>query len=175
MDINAKDNGRTGFYSACENGHAEIVNLLLATDDVDINTKDEDGVTGFHHACWNGHTEIINLLLSGDDVDINAKDEDGRTGFHLACENGHAEIVNLLLSRDDVDINTKDEDDRTGFHEACENGLYTTSPRLVVEMGVQICFRYNMHPTELLGNVNSKIIEEIQTSISRKQQKSARK
>ena len=31
----------TGFHLACENGHTEIVNLLLTRDDVNVNKKDE--------------------------------------------------------------------------------------------------------------------------------------
>ena len=33
--------GTTGFHLACEEGHTEIVNLLLARDDVDVDLPDK--------------------------------------------------------------------------------------------------------------------------------------
>jgi len=32
--------GKSGFHYACMKGHTEIVNLLMARDDMDVNTKD---------------------------------------------------------------------------------------------------------------------------------------
>ena len=33
--------GVTGFRLACENGHTEIINLLLSTADVDVDLQDD--------------------------------------------------------------------------------------------------------------------------------------
>mmetsp|Transcript_5794 Transcript_5794/g.7143 ORF Transcript_5794/g.7143 Transcript_5794/m.7143 type:complete len:128 (-) Transcript_5794:28-411(-) len=126
----------------------------------------------------NGHTKILNLLLTRDDLDVNVQDQYGMTGFHLACQKGHTEIINLLLTRDDLDINVQDWAGKTGFNYACTL-LYGTSPRSVAEIGALICIRRNMQPSELMDGASRvsypEMIEEIQTSISRNEQKSARK
>jgi len=87
MDVNWKDMmGRNGLLIACGQGYTDIVNLLLARDEMDVNWKDKDGRNCFHHACDKGHTEIVNLLLAIDDVDVTLKDESGKTGFRLVYE-----------------------------------------------------------------------------------------
>jgi len=168
----------TGFHYACKNGHTELINLLLAGDDVDVNSKDYYGKSGFHYACMNGHAEIVNLLFASDDVDLNFKDIIGTTGFHFACMNGQIEVIKLLLTREDVDVTFADFLGRTGFHLACEK-LCDASPRLVGEIGAQMCIQRNIQPSELVHNApmhsDPKLMEEIQASIRRKQQKSARK
>ena len=71
---------------------------------------------------------------------------------------------------------------KTGFYFACEK-LYKTSAPELVEIGIQLCIRLNIQPSELMNSApryfNPKIIEEIQADIQRslssKQQKSARK
>jgi len=77
-----------------------------------------------------------------------------------------------------VDVTSKDIWDRTGFYFACEK-LYDTSPHLVVEIGGLICKHRNIQPSELLNSTampsDPLMIDNIKRSISRNQQKSARK
>ena len=47
---------------ACENGHTQIVELLLK-EQVDPNVQDKDGWNAFMLACENGHIQIVELLL----------------------------------------------------------------------------------------------------------------
>ena len=97
---------RTGFHYACEEGRTEIVNLLLARDDLDVTAKDD----------VSQQNPTLSLCLTTNIGSENRTNHhlyqaitlfQGMTGFHWACGNGHTEIVNLLLARDDVDINTK--------------------------------------------------------------------
>ncbi len=96
----------TSFYRACQNGHAEIVKLLLSQEMWPA-TQDRIKQQLFHYACQNGHAEIVKLLLSQYGVAIN-KANYGVTPFFQACKQGHLDIVNLLLSQEGIAINQAD-------------------------------------------------------------------
>ena len=53
----------TPFLTACQNGHKEVVSLLLADMKFNVNKPTDDGFTPFMIACFNGHKEVIELLL----------------------------------------------------------------------------------------------------------------
>ena len=59
IDLNIKERfGRTAFHRACENGHSEIVEMLIknaSSTNIDLNIKDRIGCTAFHCACVNNH------------------------------------------------------------------------------------------------------------------------
>ena len=73
--------------------------LLIESDDVDINVKDNVGRTPFSWAARNGHEAVVRLLIESDDVDINAKENDGQTPLSLAAIGRHEAIVRLLKDR----------------------------------------------------------------------------
>lgn len=54
--LDSKDgSGRTPLSHAAEGGHEAIVNLLLATEGVDMNSKDNNGRTPLSFAAKSGH------------------------------------------------------------------------------------------------------------------------
>ena len=54
---------RTPLWTACRNGHIEVVATLLAAN-ADVNQADNDGVTPLFIASANGHTETPRLLAA---------------------------------------------------------------------------------------------------------------
>ena len=90
--------GRSLLSWACEEGHLEIVRLLVERG-ASINQKDEnDRASPCYFACENGHLEIIRMLVELG-ADINQGDENSWTPCHIASQNGHLEVVQLLLDR----------------------------------------------------------------------------
>ena len=107
-------------YIACQEGHKEIVELLLGNKQLDINKARESGATPFYIACQEGHKEIVELLLGNKKLEPNKAKLSGTTPFYIACQEGHKEIVELLL--DKVDISMPNKNGTTPFYIACEYG-----------------------------------------------------
>ena len=75
-----------------QNGHLEVVKLLLADSRVDP-AYDDNYAIGM--SSENGHLEVVKLLLPDKRVDPTADDN---YAIRLASENGHIEVVKLLSS-----------------------------------------------------------------------------
>jgi len=89
-----------------------VVELLLARDDVNLNSKGfENGLTPLALAALMGREEAVKLLLARDGVDPDSKGSEGLTPLSWAA-GGHNAVVELLLAKDDVDLNSKDFDSK---------------------------------------------------------------
>ena len=68
------DDGSTPFNLACQNGHKEVVSLLLADPRIDPNKPDNDQRTPLWMASQDGHLEVVqHLLASGREIDTEMK------------------------------------------------------------------------------------------------------
>ncbi|EKG09441.1 hypothetical protein MPH_13518 [Macrophomina phaseolina MS6] len=81
---------------AAQNGNETIVELLLETGKVDVDSKGQSGRTPLWWAAKNGHEAVVKLLLETGKVDVDSKDQRGRTLLWWAAENGHEAVVKLL-------------------------------------------------------------------------------
>lgn len=100
--LNASTMGRRERYS-------EVVELLLAKDDVDPDVKaGQYDHTVLFLAAKGGHEAVIKVLLERGKVDINATDKIGRTALMLAAESGREAVVRLLLQICNANINATD-------------------------------------------------------------------
>ena len=104
--------GYTALHRAVEEGHAELVTLLLArgaakgdatsSDNLpirgkSIDSRDNNAATALMLAAGGGHIEMIRTLVDAG-ADLRAGDEFGLTPLHYAAEGGHADAVSTLLS-----------------------------------------------------------------------------
>jgi ankyrin repeat protein len=80
-------------------GHDGVVELLLATEKVDTDSKDRTSRTPLSCAAAHGHKGIVKLLLVIEKVDADSKDERGRTPLSWAAVIGHKAVVRLLLEK----------------------------------------------------------------------------
>ena len=78
---------------AANNGREVVVKLLLARDDVELNTKGLYGRTPLSWAAENGHEAVVKLLLARDGIELNSKDSIDQTPLSLAAANGHEAVV----------------------------------------------------------------------------------
>jgi ankyrin repeat protein len=90
--------GRTALMLAAENGHAEIVRILVEHG-ADLNAKSRDlQLTSLMYAVVKGHPDIVeNVTEYG--ADVNARDGAGRTALMLAVQYKNRDLVHLLLNK----------------------------------------------------------------------------
>jgi len=72
-----------------------VVELLLATGQVDIDSKSSYDRTPLSWAAKNGHVAVVGLLLRTG-VDINSTDSDGNTALQLARSLQFTPIIKIL-------------------------------------------------------------------------------
>lgn len=102
LEVNSKDiAGRTPLHYAALNGHADIVQELIAIKGADRYAKDYLGCTPLHLAACdeNAHAvlEYLLLLCKGEKRMISSLNDDGLAPIHLAAHTGNALAVNRLL------------------------------------------------------------------------------
>lgn len=84
-------------FSSCEQGHTNIVKLLI-----DINTKDmpnQNGYTPLNIACLYNHNSLVALLLNDYRCNPNIVTEEGVSPLAIACKNSNVDLVSLLLEK----------------------------------------------------------------------------
>ena len=114
IGLNIRDREEmTPLMWACENGHKDVVKLLLnySGPNIELNARDEYGRSALMVACFNGHKDVVQLLLDhpNQNIEVNATTNFGFTAFMLACWNGHKDIVKLLMeySHTIIDLNAE--------------------------------------------------------------------
>jgi len=93
----ADEDGFTPLYIACQNGHLEIVRLLLEASAA-INRAPQHGATPLYMACGKGHLDIVRLLLEAS-ASINQAQENGATPLYVACQEGATSTSSGCFSR----------------------------------------------------------------------------
>ena len=94
----SNNNGVTTLSVASQNGHLEIVKVLLERDDVDVNRADNDLVTPLNIACANGEVDVVKYLLQQPTISLslNKNDQWNNSPLDSALQNQHNEIAQLL-------------------------------------------------------------------------------
>ncbi|KAF3189894.1 hypothetical protein TWF788_009881 [Orbilia oligospora] len=95
---------RTPLSYAAENGHVDVVKVLLEREGVDPDSVAfSTGQTPLSYAANNGHQQVVKLLLATGRVNPDSRATyshlAGRTPLSFASEKGYEAIVKCLLSR----------------------------------------------------------------------------
>ena len=93
-----------------------IVKLLLAHKDINVNLLTKNGLTPLVHAIVEKKLDIVRLLLAHKDIDVNATDKIKNISPLMAAVVGqNVEAVKLLLAHKDIKLDTKSQDGHTAL------------------------------------------------------------
>lgn len=163
-------------HLAAENNYLEIVHLLLASPELDINLLSKTKRTTFLHktekkeetalliALSNQNFEIAKLLLTRPGINVNfvCKIKDGcriceETAIHIASIYGNVEIVRLLLEIPQIEINALykswlDSPDRNYEYDTYEK----TALHFATEKEDTVIIQLLTKKSDIIANIPSK-------------------
>ena len=123
--------GVNALHKASQNGHFEIVKLLLECGQeptgIDINAVDQFGWTPLHFACQqdfhqdkdiSNFLETIKVLCQHPFIELNVVDMDGATPFLMAASNKNSKVMKTLLAYGGprLNVNVTDNEGRNALH-----------------------------------------------------------
>lgn len=134
-DVNVNGGDYTPLHWATQEGHIEIVGVLL-DNGADINSHDKEGFTALQKAVGEDYPHIVRYLLN-QGADINDCCDGHGTPLHTACAYGRLECANILLSAG-ADASIKDNEGKVpveyaslyGHREIFETIKQKTQPSL---------------------------------------------
>ena len=109
INVNWTDEHWTSLHTASFRGHLEVVKLLLAHPNVNVNLKNCDGQTPLSFGCEYGQVSVVRLLLKDPRVEVALDDIRGCTPLWWASCEGKYEVIEWLIAsgRDLGDVRNK--------------------------------------------------------------------
>ena len=125
-EVNVRETGEAHTYTplvaAAENGHAAIIEALLAAG-ADVNLKNgEVGGNALMCAAARGHGDVVALLLQQKGIRRDDTRYPGDTAFDLAAVHGHAAIAEMLFDAQSLAPGRTNE----LMASACSRGVLST-------------------------------------------------
>lgn len=118
-DPNAKNaDNSTALQLAVDSDSTDLVDALVTTRAVDLDTKNNEGKTPIYTAAWRGNLASVGALIRGG-ANVAIKNKDGWSPIHAASFNGHLDVVKELVAAH-ADINGQDNQGTTPLYHACD-------------------------------------------------------
>ncbi|KAI8115951.1 E3 ubiquitin-protein ligase mind-bomb [Lucilia cuprina] len=152
-DVNGVFAGHTALQAASQNGHIEVIQILLCHN-VDVEIEDKDGDRAVHHAAFGDEPAVIELLSKAG-ADLNARNKRRQTALHIAVNKGHLNVVKTLLSLG-CHPSLQDSEGDTPLHDAISKE-HDEMLSLLLDYGADITLTNNngfnaLHHASLKGN-----------------------
>jgi ankyrin repeat protein len=136
----------TALHYAARGGHNEIVKLLLARPEIQVNRGDE--YRALVLAADKGHKEVVRMLLNMPNIDVRHCSGTGYTALTAASFGGHASILRMILDAGgaldkDQPVQSlrnkkgKKEESITPLYYACQTGMVEVV-KVLLEFGVDM-------------------------------------
>lgn len=165
INVNDKDkSGKTPLMEAIQSKQNDILELLIAQEDVDVNAETLQGTTAMGLAIATNNVTAATLLLRHENFNINHKTKiRGDTHLTSAILFNNEAIVELLLKHPEINLNERKNNNDAAIHIAISAGnlvileLLITSPNLDVNKAGY----FNVTPLQITISKrnNSKVLE----------------
>ncbi|WCR58501.1 ankyrin repeat domain-containing protein [Wolbachia endosymbiont of Ctenocephalides felis wCfeJ] len=134
-DVNFRDiAGNVPLILAVQNGNKKVVDILLASPEIDVNVQDNGRQTPLHWAAKNLDAtkalELVKALLDKG-ANVNIEDMHQDTPLHFATREGYENIVKELLEVKEICVNTKNIFGYTPLHLAANRGYLEIVKKLI--------------------------------------------
>ena len=153
---------------ACQNGHLQIVEHLMAKDQSnDVNCLGSFDDTPLHKAVEYGHSDVVKFLIDKG-AHVNAKNTFGKMPIHILadqmlrkrdCPQNGVEIAKILIDNGAY-FGCKNSDGETPLHLAINNGMHSANVKkkemileiikVLIEKGANVDARNTFIQTPLL-------------------------
>ena len=100
--------GKSPLAWAAANRNVRLVEVLLRSSRVNVNSQDVHNRTPLMHAIAVNDWKIVERLLDIGDIDLNLRDDIGRTALFHATVRGDFHIIELLTKTKKVDFSIRD-------------------------------------------------------------------
>lgn len=114
--------GMSAFMYAANEGHRDVVSILLSQPRCDVNLSSLAGYTALMFAANCGHSKMVSRLLGADLIDYNYRNKRGDTALVLAAAHGHSKVVDELLKVHRIDLDGENVAGKTAVDVASDNG-----------------------------------------------------
>jgi ankyrin repeat domain-containing protein 50 len=115
-------NQQTPLFAAACAGSIEILDMLIATEQVDVNYRGYQDRTPLCVAAEQGHEEIMERLLKHKSIQVDSVHHYGRTPFLEAAACGSLGCLDMLISAKGCNPNHADRRNRSALSYAAEEG-----------------------------------------------------
>ncbi|KAM8707828.1 hypothetical protein ACLKA7_014886 [Drosophila subpalustris] len=153
VNVNGVFAGHTALQAASQNGHIEVIQVLLRHS-VDVEIEDKDGDRAVHHAAFGDEAAVIEILAKAG-ADLNARNKRRQTSLHIAVNKGHLNVVKTLLTLG-CHPSLQDSEGDTPLHDAISKE-HDEMLSLLLDFGADITLNNNngfnaLHHAALKGN-----------------------
>ncbi|ETW01979.1 serine/threonine protein kinase [Aphanomyces invadans] len=101
-------------------GLTDVMQVLLAQPDIDVNFENRAGNTVLYHACSEGFPEVACMLLAWPHINVNFGSRTGCEPLMAPCIKGQATVVRMMLTKPDINVNLF-KDGTTPLHAAIKH------------------------------------------------------
>jgi ankyrin repeat protein len=135
INVDERVLGERALTRACENGHVEVVKLLVAAG-ARVEQQAGDRFGPLDAAIVGNHLQLVKYLVEAG-ADARRTRCDGSTPLMLAAETGRADMVKYLLGRPSIDVDQTTFTGRRALIIACVHG-YLEVAKLLVGAGARV-------------------------------------
>lgn len=145
---------QTPLSYAAMNGHVDVLNILLATNRVNIESKDSRGWTPLAYAAAYGQAEVMEVLINVPGIQLESRARWGITPLMLAVIYGHEAVARIIIEQESVKGDAECDAESTALWFAVVHS-HSNIAKLLLEKGCNPHYRCHMGNTPFLLAINN--------------------